>query len=78
MDEDRISGTARNVGGKIEEGVGRLTGDARTQIQGKLDQAAGAAQDSTARLPTPRATLLLPLTSGFAGPSKPSPIRRRW
>src|ERR1700752_4654021 len=34
MDEDRISGTARNVGGKIEEGVGRLTGDARTQIQG--------------------------------------------
>ena len=45
MDEDRISGTARNVGGKIEEGVGRLTGDARTQIQGKLDQAAGAAQE---------------------------------
>ena len=45
MDEDRISGTARNAGGKIEEGVGRLTGDARTQIQGKLDQAAGAAQD---------------------------------
>jgi uncharacterized protein YjbJ (UPF0337 family) len=45
MDEDRISGTVRNVGGKIEEGVGRLTGDARTQIQGKLDQAAGAAQD---------------------------------
>jgi uncharacterized protein YjbJ (UPF0337 family) len=45
MDQDRISGTARNVGGKIEEGIGRLTGDARTQIQGKLDQAAGAAQD---------------------------------
>ena len=45
MDEDRISGTARNVGGKIEERVGRLTGDARTQIQGKIDQAAGAAQD---------------------------------
>jgi uncharacterized protein YjbJ (UPF0337 family) len=45
MDEDRISGTARNAGGKIEEGVGSLTGDAKTQIQGKLDQAAGAAQD---------------------------------
>jgi uncharacterized protein YjbJ (UPF0337 family) len=45
MDEGRISGTARNVGGKIEEGVGRLTGDAGTQIQGKLDLAAGAAQD---------------------------------
>jgi uncharacterized protein YjbJ (UPF0337 family) len=45
MDEDRISGTARNIGGKIEEGMGHLTGDARTQIRGKLDQAAGAAQD---------------------------------
>ena len=45
MNDDRISGTARNVGGKIEEGVGRLTGDAKAQIQGKLDQAAGAAQD---------------------------------
>ena len=45
MNEDRISGTARNVGGKIEEGLGRLTGDAKTQIRGKLDQAAGAAQD---------------------------------
>ena len=44
MDENRVSGTARNIGGKIEEGVGRL-GDAKTQIQGKLDQASGTAQD---------------------------------
>ena len=45
MDEDRISGTARNLGGKVEEGLGRTTGDMKTQLQGKLDQAAGAAQD---------------------------------
>ena len=45
MNEDRISGTTRNLGGKVEEGVGRVTGDAKTQIQGKLDQAAGTAQD---------------------------------
>jgi len=45
MDEDRISGTARNLGGRVEEGVGRTTGDVKTQLQGKLDQAAGAAQD---------------------------------
>jgi uncharacterized protein YjbJ (UPF0337 family) len=38
MNEDRISGTARNLGGKVEEGVGRATGDVKTQIQGKLDQ----------------------------------------
>jgi uncharacterized protein YjbJ (UPF0337 family) len=45
MDEDRISGTARNLGGKVEEGFGRTTGDIKTQLQGKLDQAAGTAQD---------------------------------
>jgi uncharacterized protein YjbJ (UPF0337 family) len=45
MDEDRISGTARNLSGKVEEGVGRTTGDVKTQFQGKPDQAAGAAQD---------------------------------
>jgi uncharacterized protein YjbJ (UPF0337 family) len=45
MNEDRISGTARNLGGKVEAGVGRVTGDVKTDIQGKLDQAAGAAQD---------------------------------
>jgi uncharacterized protein YjbJ (UPF0337 family) len=42
MDENRLSGTARNLGGKAEEGVGR---DMKTQLQGKFDQAAGAAQD---------------------------------
>jgi uncharacterized protein YjbJ (UPF0337 family) len=45
MDENRISGTARNIGGKIEEGAGAVVGNARTQLQGKLDQASGAAQD---------------------------------
>ena len=45
MDENRVSGTARNMGGKIEEGISTLVGDAKTRIQGKLDQASGAAQD---------------------------------
>jgi uncharacterized protein YjbJ (UPF0337 family) len=45
MDEDRLYGTARNLGGKVEEGIGRTTDDVKTQLQGKLDQAAGAAQD---------------------------------
>jgi hypothetical protein len=27
MDENRITGTARNLGGKAEEGIGRVTGD---------------------------------------------------
>jgi uncharacterized protein YjbJ (UPF0337 family) len=45
MNEDHITGTARNLGGKLEEGIGRVTGDIKEQVQGKLDQAAGAAQD---------------------------------
>ena len=45
MDENRIAGTARSFGGKAEEGVGRVIGDAKTQVRGMADQAAGAAQD---------------------------------
>ena len=45
MDENRISGTARNARGKAEEAVGRVTEDLKRQVQGKLDQATGAAQE---------------------------------
>jgi uncharacterized protein YjbJ (UPF0337 family) len=45
MDENRIAGTAKNVGGKVEEGFGRVTGNTRTQVEGIANQAAGAAQD---------------------------------
>ena len=45
MNEDRIAGTARNIGGKVEEGVGRATSDIKEQVQGKLDETPGAAED---------------------------------
>jgi uncharacterized protein YjbJ (UPF0337 family) len=45
MDENRISGTARNVAGKVDEDLGRAAGDASSEFKGKLDEAAGAAQD---------------------------------
>jgi uncharacterized protein YjbJ (UPF0337 family) len=45
MDQDRIEGTARNVGGKVQEEVGRVTGDARTRAEGLANQAVGTAQD---------------------------------
>ena len=45
MDEDRLEGTARHVGGKVQEGVGRITGDARTRAEGLANQAVGTAQD---------------------------------
>ena len=46
MDENRIAGIAKNMGGKIEEGFGRVTGDTKTQAEGiAANRAAGAAQD---------------------------------
>ena len=31
MDENRVEGTARNLGGKAQEAFGKVTGDARAQ-----------------------------------------------
>ena len=45
MDENRVSGTAKNMGGKVEEGFGRVTGDAKTQAQGQIREAVGTVQD---------------------------------
>ncbi len=45
MDENRIEGTARDLGGKVEEGFGRVTGNVGTQAEGMANQAAGTAQD---------------------------------
>jgi uncharacterized protein YjbJ (UPF0337 family) len=45
MDENRIEGTARNLGGKVQEGFGKVTGNAQTQAEGIVNQAAGTAQN---------------------------------
>ena len=45
MNEDRIEGSARTIGGKVQEAAGRLTGDAKTRVEGEVNQAAGRAQD---------------------------------
>jgi uncharacterized protein YjbJ (UPF0337 family) len=34
MDENRVAGTVGDVGGKVEEGVGRVTGDTRMRTEG--------------------------------------------
>ena len=45
MDENRIEGTAKDLGGKVQDAVGGLTGDGSVQARGKANQAAGQAQD---------------------------------
>jgi uncharacterized protein YjbJ (UPF0337 family) len=45
MNEDRFTGTGKNLGGHIEQGFGRATDDVKTELEGKIKQATGAAQD---------------------------------
>jgi uncharacterized protein YjbJ (UPF0337 family) len=45
VDANRPEGTLRNIGGKVEDAVGGLTGDSSTRLRGKANEAAGAAQD---------------------------------
>jgi uncharacterized protein YjbJ (UPF0337 family) len=46
MASDRIAGAVRNSAGHLQEAVGGLAGDAKTQLRGKLNEAAGAAQNA--------------------------------
>jgi uncharacterized protein YjbJ (UPF0337 family) len=45
MDENRIEGSVRNAGGKVQEGLGHAMGGSKTQAEGIANQAVGAAQD---------------------------------
>jgi uncharacterized protein YjbJ (UPF0337 family) len=47
---DRFEGTARELGGRVQEGVGNLTGDSKTQADGLYNQAAGQAQQALGEL----------------------------
>ena len=45
-DNDRIEGAAKNMGGKIKEGVGNVTGDEKLKAEGKAEQVEGKIQNS--------------------------------
>jgi uncharacterized protein YjbJ (UPF0337 family) len=45
MDENRIAGTAKKIGGNLQESVGRAAGDATTEAEGVVNQIRGTAQD---------------------------------
>lgn len=45
MDENCIAGSAKNMGGRVQESIGRVTGDAETKTEGVGNQVRGAAQD---------------------------------
>ena len=41
MNEDRVAGNAKVLGGKLEQSVGRATGDAKSRVEGAIDEATG-------------------------------------
>ncbi|CAA9403074.1 MAG: hypothetical protein AVDCRST_MAG74-1764 [uncultured Pyrinomonadaceae bacterium] len=43
---DEVEGKAENIGGKIKEGVGNLTGDRSLEAEGEADQAEGQTQET--------------------------------
>lgn len=46
IDNDRVEGSAKNIGGKIKEAVGKVTGDRKSEVDGKSDQVAGKLQNT--------------------------------
>jgi len=44
MDSNQVEGVIREGVGRVQDGVGGLTGDAKVQLEGKGNQLAGAAQ----------------------------------
>jgi uncharacterized protein YjbJ (UPF0337 family) len=46
MDKDRIQGSVDQAKGKIKEGVGKVTGDQKTEAEGKVDQAKGKIENA--------------------------------
>jgi uncharacterized protein YjbJ (UPF0337 family) len=45
MDKDRIAGSAKDFGGKVEGALGDIAGDAKTQAAGRADEVAGTVQN---------------------------------
>jgi uncharacterized protein YjbJ (UPF0337 family) len=54
VDENRVEGTARNIG---EDAVGAVTGDSATQARGQMNRAAGSAQNAYGQAPRSPATM---------------------
>ncbi len=45
-DHDRIEGAVKNIGGKIKEAAGKVTGDEKLKAEGRADQVEGKAQNA--------------------------------
>ena len=46
MDKEHLKGVADQVGGKVKEVAGHVTGDKKLETQGKVDQVKGAVNNA--------------------------------
>jgi uncharacterized protein YjbJ (UPF0337 family) len=46
MDKDRVAGAAKSIKGSVKETIGKVTGDAKLQSDGRMDQAKGKLQNA--------------------------------
>ena len=49
MNKDRAEGPDKLAKGSVKEAIGKLTGDAKTQAEGKAEKVEGQAQDAAER-----------------------------
>jgi uncharacterized protein YjbJ (UPF0337 family) len=50
MDKDRIAGAVKEINGSINEIVGKATGDAKLEVEGKADKVEGNVQNAVGGL----------------------------
>ena len=48
MDKDRVEGAGKQAKGTVKETWGKMTGDAKTEAEGKADKAEGRARTRSA------------------------------
>ena len=46
MDKDRIAGSAKVLKGSVREAIGKVTGDAKLETEGKADKVEGKVQNA--------------------------------
>ena len=46
VDENRVEGAWDKVKGNVKEGIGKITGDEKTQAEGKADQVKGKTEST--------------------------------
>jgi uncharacterized protein YjbJ (UPF0337 family) len=46
MDKDRVAGAAHQAKGAVKEAVGKVTGDAKTQVEGIAEKETGKVQNA--------------------------------